>query len=141
MIILDTNVLSELMRPEPSQQVATWVRSQEATAITAVTVAEILYGIARLPRGRRRSTLGSAATALFAAHAEATFSFTVDEAPHYAAIAASREQAGKPIEDVGAQIASICRRHQVPLATRNVKDFENTGVLVVNPWADPEQRA
>lgn len=137
MIVLDTNVLSELMKPDPARHVVSWVRSQESTAITAITVAEILYGIARLPHGRRRSALSSAATALFDEYAENTLGFTADEAPHYAELATRREQAGQPIADIDAQIAAICRRHQVPLATRNVKDFENTGVLVINPWADP----
>src|SRR5690625_2744973 len=136
MIIIDTNVLSELMKPEPSRQVAGWIRSQEWTAITAITVAEILYGIARLPEGRRRSTLFSAATALFDDYAENTLGFTADDAPHYAALVTRREQAREPIADIDAQIAAICRRHRAPLATRNVKDFENTGILLINPWTE-----
>ena len=108
-----------------------------ATAITAITVAEILHGIARLPHGRRRSALGTAATGLFEEHAESTFRFTIDEAPHFAAVATQRERAGKPIEDVDAQIAAICGRQQIPLATRNGKDFEDTGILVINPWSEP----
>lgn len=136
MIILDTNVLSELMKPDPSGQVVGWVRAQGSTAITAITVAEILYGIVRLPQGRRRSTLFSAAAALFDDYAENTLGFTADEAPHYAALVTRREQAGQPIADIDAQIAAICRRHGAPLATRNVKDFTNTGILVIDPWTE-----
>lgn len=137
MIVFDTNVLSELMRPAPDPRVTRWVERQPAAAcyITSITQAEILHGIARLPKGRRRLALETAARAMFAEDfAARVLPFGSDAAVAYAAVAVARERAGHPISQFDAQIAAIVRTHGAQLATRNVTDFEGCGISVVNPW-------
>ena len=138
MIFLDTNVVSELMRLEPEQVVVEWVDRQLADDVylTAVSLAELLYGVARLPAGRRRSALAEELEAMVSddfGHRVAAFDATA--APHYADIAARRESTGRPISFADGQIAAICRSHDAVLATRNVDDFIGTGVRLINPWA------
>lgn len=137
MIVLDTNVLSELMRPVPEPRVVDWLDAQETTsvAITAITVAEILYGIERLADGRRKRSLAAAAAAMFEEDfAGRILAFDGEAAIHYAERVAAGEQAGRAVHMADAQIAAICLRHQAALATRNVRDFESLGVKLVNPW-------
>ena len=136
MIILDTNVVSELMRPEPAPGVASWVRDRDRRELrtTVITVAEVRYGIARLPDGRRKQVLLAAADEIFAAFAEQVLPVDNAAAEHYAVIASSRERAGKPIVGFDALIASVCRSQGAALATRNVSDFNGTGVEVIDPW-------
>jgi toxin FitB len=137
MIILDTNVVSELMRLEPSPVVVDWVDRQlpEDVYLTAVSLAELLYGIARLSDGRRKTALAEELEAMVTddlGHRVAAFDRTA--APHYADVAARRERAGRPISLADAQIAAICRSHDAVLATRDVEGFTGTGVRLVNPW-------
>ncbi len=138
MIVLDTNVLSELMRPAPTLLIVDWVdavSAREDVAITAITVAEILYGIERLPEGRRKQQLGGVAAMMFEEDfAGAIFSFDAEAAVHYAQRVATSEAAGRPVSMADAQIAAICLYHGATLATRNTKDFEPFGVALVNPW-------
>ncbi|WP_353222886.1 type II toxin-antitoxin system VapC family toxin [Salinisphaera hydrothermalis] len=138
MIVLDTNVLAELMRPTPNPLVVDWVDAASAgddIAITAITVAEILYGIERLPEGRRKQQLGGVAAMMFEEDfAGAIFSFDAEAAVHYAERVAASEAAGRPASMADAQIAAICLSHGATLATRNTKDFEAFGVTLVNPW-------
>lgn len=137
MIILDTNVVSELMRPKPSEPVATWVAKQPATELftTAITQAEILFGIELLARGKRREGLVLAAEAMFAEDFSGRIlAFGSDAAHAFAKIAASRRALGKPIGQVDAQIAAIAQVQRAELATRNVVDFSDCGVEIVNPW-------
>ncbi|MGM0675507.1 MAG: type II toxin-antitoxin system VapC family toxin [Spirochaetota bacterium] len=139
MIVLDTNVLSEIMKPVPEPRVVDWVDSVPAfeTAITSVTVAEILYGVGRMPEGKRRRQLLSAAEAIFEEDfRDRVLVFDADAAVEYATLALQREAAGLPISMADAQIASVCRVHECTLATRNDRDFEGTGVRIVNPWID-----
>jgi predicted nucleic acid-binding protein len=119
--------------------VVAWLRSRDGRELctTSITVAEIRYGIERLPAGRRRQRLGSAAQELFASFAEQVLPFDLAAAEEYTAVAFAREQAGAPIAGLDAQIAAICRAHRAPLATRNVKDFEGTGIDTVDPWGLP----
>jgi hypothetical protein len=141
-IILDTNVLSELMRPEPAAAVAHWTASRPAAGfyITSITQAEIMHGILLLPTGRRRQALESAAEALFAEEfAGRVLPFGSEAARPYAEIAATRSRAGRPISHFDAQIAAIARIHGARLATRNVSDFQGSGIAVVNPWLDGER--
>jgi hypothetical protein len=137
MIILDTNVLSELMRPQPSPLVRDWIGQQVSDELctTAVTVAEIRYGLERLPDGRKAS-LVAAATEVFTALGEYIYPFDTNAAIAYAQIVARRDSLGLPIEGFDAQIAAICRTRGGALATRNGKDFEETGIEVVNPWQE-----
>lgn len=139
MILLDTNVVSELMRLEPAAGVVDWVNRQpgDEVWITAVTLAELLYGIGRLPVGNRRTVLAVELETMIADdldHRVAAFDETA--AAHYADIVVGRERAGRPISTADAQIAAIGRSHGAILATRNVDDFSGTGVTIVNPWVD-----
>ncbi len=136
MIIVDTNVASELMRPAPAQAVRDWVSSQAAGDLctTAITVAEIRYGLARLTGGRRKDRLQAAADEVFTAFSEYILPFDASAAVHYALIVSHRDDIGMPIQGFDAQIAAICRARNATLATRNVKDFRETGVDITDPW-------
>jgi predicted nucleic acid-binding protein len=137
MIILDTNVLSELMRPKPSSRVAAWVAKQPATELftTSITEAEVFYGIELLTKGNRREELLAAAEAMFAEDlAGHIFGFEGDAARVFSKIAARRRALGKPISHADAQIAAIAQVRSAKLATRNVADFEDCGLHVVDPW-------
>lgn len=138
MIILDTNVLSEALRPAPAPRVIDWLSRQASTSlfVTTVTQAEILYGIAILDPGRRRDDLQSAAVAMFAEDfAGRIVGFDVDAAPVFAAIAAERRQLGKPISQFDAQIAAIARSRGAAVATRNIRDFEACHIELIDPWS------
>jgi toxin FitB len=139
MIVLDTNVVSELMRPAPAERVVTWVNQQLATSchMTAITLAELLYGVARLVDGRRKAELADLIEAMVADDFEhRVLAFDETAAAHYADIVTQRERAGKPISAADAQIAATCRSHGADLATRNVADFVDTGITIVNPWVE-----
>jgi hypothetical protein len=136
MIIIDTNVASELMRPEPDPGVASWVRARDRRELrmTAISLAEVRHGIARLPDGRRKQVLLGAADEIFSAFADQILPVDAAAAEHYAVIASSRERAGKPIPGFNALIAAVCRSQGATLATRNVSDFDGTGIEIINPW-------
>jgi hypothetical protein len=136
-IIADTNVVSELMKTDPSPPVQAWVlsRARQELRVTAITMAEILYGIERLPRGRRRATLREAAVDAFSRFADEVLPFDAAAATIYAQVVDQRERSGTPISGLDAQIAAICRSHKASLATRNSDDFDGVGVHVINPWA------
>ena len=137
MIVLDTNVLSELMKPGPLIAVTNWVASQPASSlfVTTITQAEILHGVMLLPKGHRRAAIEAAAIAMFEedfAGRILTFGSLVAHA--FAEIAADRRQSGRPISQFDAQIASIARSTGASIATRNVADFDGCGIHVINPW-------
>ena len=139
--LLDTNVLSELMRPAPAQVVREWFaqHANRAMYTSAITQAEILTGIALLPPGKRRDALASAAEQMFqqdfAGHCLA---FDGDAAQHYALILAARTRTGQPITTEDAQIAAIALTAGLPLVTRNNKDFTDIPDLTtINPWQAP----
>ena len=136
MIVLDTNVVSELMKPSPAAAVAGWIRARTGSELytTSITLAEILYGIARLPDGRRKELLGSAASEVFAAFQDQVLPFDSRAATQYAEVLRARGQLGLPIDGFDAQIASICRAHDAVLATRSLKDFRHTDVNLIDPW-------
>lgn len=137
MIVLDTSVVSELMRSAPDERVVDWVDQYptEDVFITAVTAAELQHGVARLPEGRRRASLMTQVAEVLVEDFEGQIlPFGRHAAAHYARIAAAREQSGRPIGMADAQIAAICRHCLADLATRNTKDFADTGVLVYDPW-------
>jgi toxin FitB len=136
-IVLDTNVLSELIRPTPDERVLDWVDRQDSAEVvlTAITAAELRAGVALLPRGRRRTTLAARIEELLTdTFAAAVLPFGVDATGYYAQIVAKRRRAGTPISAPDAQIAAICRQYDARLATRNVRDFAQTGVDIVDPW-------
>lgn len=137
MIVLDTNVVSELMQERPDPAVLRWVAAQDGAELntTAITIAEIGYGIARLPSGRRRDQLHAAATQVVGVDlASRIIAFDHDAAKQYGEIVATRERAGRPVGVPDAQIAAICRANGAPLATRDRADFEGTGIELVDPW-------
>ena len=136
MIVLDTNVVWELMRPSPSPQVREWVTARVPGELctTAITVAEIRYGLERLADGRRKQRLLAVATELFAAFSEYIQPFDAEAAIWYATIVARRNRLGLPIDGFDAQIAAICRTRGAALATRNATDFRQTGIDVIDPW-------
>ena len=137
MIVLDTNVLSEALRPSPDTSVLDWLAKQPRASLftTTVTRGEILYGIRLLSDGKRRRGLWDAAIKIFSDDfAGQVLSFDSDAADMYAEIAASRRAAGKPISQFDAMIVAMARSRGASLATRNVKDFEDCGVDVTNPW-------
>jgi toxin FitB len=135
-IILDTNVASELMKPAPSLAVTAWVADHAAAGLytTSITVAEIGYGIERLSEGRRKELLRAAAEEVFTEFSEQVLAFDASAAAHYAFVVSQRDRAGAPIDGFDALITSICRAHDAALATRNGKDFESTGIDVIDPW-------
>ena len=138
MIILDTNVLSELMKHAPASMVIDWIAAQPVASLytTSITQAEILHGIMVLPSGRRRRSLEEAATSMFAEEfAGRVLAFDGDAAPLYARIASDRRRAGRPISHFDAQIAAVALSMGGRLATRNVADFDGCGVTVVDPWS------
>jgi toxin FitB len=137
MIVLDTNVLSEAWRPAPSPAVMEWMRSQPVAALftTTITEAELLYGIALLPEGKRRRSLEAVVALVFAEDlAGRVLSFDSAAAREYADIAAARRRAGRPIAEADARIAAIARSRGATVATRNVEDFASCGIELVSPW-------
>jgi hypothetical protein len=137
-IILDTNVLSELMKAAPAPKVLRWVSAQAASSLytTSITQAEILHGVLLLPAGRKRNALAEGAEAMFAEDfADRVLAFGPDAAAPYARIAVERKRRGRPISNFDAQIAAIARVNGATLATRNVSDFDHCDVKVINPWA------
>ena len=137
MIVLDTNVVSELMQVEPSGNVSRWVASRPATSLctTAITYAEISLGVELLPKGKRRDTIEQRARVfLDRGFAGRVLSFDGDAALAYARIVAARRRSGRPISQADAQIAAITRTLGYDLATRNVTDFEGCGIDLFDPW-------
>ncbi len=138
-MLLDTNVVSELMRVVPSAQVLRWVdaRPTRELFVSAVTEAEIRTGIAFLPEGARRRGLAAAAERCFHGLFDGrVLPFDSAVARAYAEIAAARRAAGRPVPQADCQIAAIARSCGMAVATRNVRDFDDSGVDVVEPWAD-----
>jgi predicted nucleic acid-binding protein len=137
MLILDTNVISEIMQPSPSPRVLEWWSQQQTGELftSAVSEAEILYGIELLPKGKRRDRLLAEAEAMFNEDfAGRILPFDEEAARAFAEIAAARRTQGRAIAEFDAQIAAIARTHRAALATRNTSDFEACGVRLVNPW-------
>ena len=139
MTILDTNVLSEVVRPRPEPKVLTWLAAQNFhdVYLTAMTAAELWHGVNRMPAGKRQSELRPVINALFQ-HEFAGRILPFDEmaALNYAELVTDRESAGRPVAAFDAQIAAIARVYSATVATRNTKDFELCGVALVNPWGE-----
>lgn len=135
--LLDTNVLSELLRAAPNPTVVAWVIAQagESLFVTAVTEAEMRLGVRLLPAGKRRQALEIAAAAMFAEDfAGRIRPFDSAAVPSYVDIVSKRRASGRPISQFDAQIAAIALCHGDKLATRNVSDFEGCGLSLVDPW-------
>jgi len=137
LIVLDTNVVSELMRPAPSSAVVRWLSAQPSSVLhtTSVTEAEILHGIESMPPGKRRAAILESAQQMFEVEfGHRILPFDSRSAEEYARIASERRRAGRPISQFDAQIAAIVAGARAALATRNVADFDGCGVRLVNPW-------
>jgi toxin FitB len=139
MIVLDTNVPSDSLRPKPADSVWRWLEAQPKASLftTALSEAEIFYGLALLAAGRRRLELERATRAIF----EEEFSgrvlpFDSAAARAYEEIAATRRRSGQPISEFHAQIAAIARSRRAAMATRNVNDFTNRKLKTINPWEE-----
>lgn len=138
MILLDTNVLSELMRPQPNPVVVAWVDAHSSVArLSAITQAEISLGLALLPDGKRRDALAAVARQMFEEDfAGRCLPFDARAAECFARLVAVRRRIGRPITTQDAQIAAIALANGTPLATRNIGDFEEiSGLLLIDPWA------
>jgi predicted nucleic acid-binding protein len=136
-IILDTNIVSELMKADPFPAVFGWASSHPSADLftTTITMAELLFGIECLPRGKRRDQLLHEAESVFVEDfGGRILAFDESSARMFAVIAAQRRAHGRPIDEPDAQIAAIARAHSSTLATRNTHDFESCGVRLINPW-------
>jgi predicted nucleic acid-binding protein len=137
MIVLDTNVISELLRPAPALQVEDWLAKQDGATVYFTTVgeAELRHGVAIMPTGRRRNALAEAIEAMLEEDfRDRILPFDRVAAGAYATIAAERRAAGRPISQFDCQIAAIARAHGAAVATRNTGDFEGCGINVIDPW-------
>ena len=137
MIILDTNIVSELMREQPSPAVADWIQSFDPNqfTITSITVAEILRGLARMAEGKRRRKLEQSFDGfIHDAFSSKILAFDEQAALLYGEISAGREKKGLPVDPVDLMITAIAKNHNAAIATRNIKDFEACGIKIINPW-------
>lgn len=137
MIVLDTNVVSELMRPSPNPAVEAWLDRQPAASLflSAISEAELRYGVAVMPEGKRRDTIAiEIERTLTRNFAGRILPFDSDAARAYASISADRRAAGQPGSQLDCQIAAIARSRGAAVATRNVSDFEGCGIAVIDPW-------
>lgn len=143
MIVLDTNVLLELMRPQPDQRVMAWANrlDPQEIAITAMNEAEILHGIALLPSGRRQQGLRLSWTNLMTSVFQGqALAFTSEAAQWYGELVSRRVQLARPIATADAVIAATALAHGAQLATRNTSDFAAIGLELIDPWvAGPPQ--
>lgn len=137
MIVLDTNVVSEIMRRQPDPGVLRWLDAQVPGDLwlSAVAAAELMFGVARLPDGARKQQLAQVVAAVLEQDfAGQVFAFDLAAASVYAEMVAQRERTGRSIAMADAQIAAICLNHGASLATRNTKHFEGLGLTIINPW-------
>ena len=136
-ILLDTNVLSEMLRAQPDSTVHDWFGSQPSSGlfVSAVTQAEMMLRASLLPAGQRRKRLEQALMAMFQEDfAGRILPFDSNASIHYAVVVATRRRLGSPISQFDAQIAAIALSHRLDVATRNVSDFAGCGLVVKNPW-------
>ena len=137
MIILDTNILSEVLKPNPSPVVMLWLSAQDRLRVftTVITQAEVLYGIALLPPGKRHSQLSDAIHKIFAQEFESRLlDFDSAAARLFPDIVVGRQKIGRPISQFDAMIAAIAQAERATVATRNTNDFERCGIRIINPW-------
>lgn len=137
MIIVDTNVVAEMMRASPAQEVVSWLNDQDAATLflTTITIGEIGYGLEILPRGKRRPQSEQGFERVVAeAFAGRILAFDEEAARHYGVVMGRRKEIGRPLGVLDGQIASIARASGFAVATRNVRDFDEVGVEVINPF-------
>jgi predicted nucleic acid-binding protein len=137
-IILDTNVISEVMKASPAVRVTKWLASHPHSRIftTSVTQAEIFFGLELMPHGRKRDALYDAAATMFREKfVDHVLAFDSHASHIFAAIASARRKTGQPIGQFDCQIAAIARSHSAAIATRDLRDFADCGVELIDPWA------
>lgn len=136
MIVLDTNVVSEAMKPESHPAVRAWLDAQAAETLylSSVTLAELLFGIGALPDGRRKNALTQTLDGLLELFGERVLAFDTDAARHYAELAVTARSAGKSFPTPDGYIAAIATARGFAVATRDVSPFRAAGVNVINPW-------
>lgn len=137
MFVLDTNVMSELMRLASEPAVASWVagRATGSLFLTATSEAELRFGLAVMPAGRRRDGLAAGLERMLrTGFANRILPFDSAAARAYAEIAAARRAAGRPVSQPDGQIAAIAHSRGMAVATRNIRDFEAMGITLINPW-------
>ena len=138
-MILDANVISEAISVRPDQMVMKWFATldRKLLCVPSVVKAELLAGVTLLPAGRRSEVLGAMITEFLESYEnERILAFESADAPYYAEVLSSRRSVGRPVSILDAQIAAIALRRGLPVATRNVRDFADCGVTLINPW-DP----
>jgi toxin FitB len=139
MVIVDTNVLSEVIKPTPANKVLQWMASRPASGLftTTITMGEVLFGLELVPAGKRRVALQHAIEKMFEDQfAGRILPFDRDAARAFADISAKCRRLGRPIGEMDAQIAGIARSQGAAIATRNVRDFKDCGVELIDPWSD-----
>lgn len=135
MILVDTNVLSELTKPRPNQAVVSWLAANEPVlALPTIVLAELGYGVARLPGGKRKSSLEAFLQQVRQQFAGRTFAFDVPAAAAYGPIVANAERFGRTVKVGDGQIAAIADSRRMSIATRDLDDFAPCGVSLINPW-------
>jgi predicted nucleic acid-binding protein len=136
MIVLDTNVVSEAMKPEPQPTVRSWLNDQAAETLylSSVTFAELLFGIAALPAGRRKDLLARTLDGLMGLFEGRVLSFDIDAARHYAELAVKARVAGRGFPTPDGYIAAIAASRGFAVASRDTAPYEAAGVSVINPW-------
>ena len=137
MIIVDTNVLSEFMRPAPAAAVASWLAQQDGGELwtTTITEGELVVGAAILPEGKRKAELARTIDATLARFGHRILPFDRDAAQQLATVYTHRRAARLDMKVADGQIAAIANAHGATVATRNVRDFQRLGVAIVNPWS------
>lgn len=143
MIILDTNVLSEALKPAPDERVAQWMSGIASSTLytTSICRAELLYGARILPEGQRRERLLASIESIFAITlAGRVLSFDETAADAFALIVAERRSAGRPMSQLDAMIAAIARSRSAALATRNSKDFQGCGIELIDPFTKSKRQ-
>ena len=144
MIVLDTNVISEIFRPSPDPAVMAWLQQQPEDVVytTAITRGEMLYGVNIKPEGRQKETLRVGLLRIFAVRFPGrVLSYDGDAADAHAVFSAMRRLQGRPVSQSDAMIAGIVHSRGAALATRNVRDFEGCDITLIDPWDEPAQRS
>ena len=138
MILLDTNVISEAMKPAPERSVRDWLDAQAAETLflSSVTIAELSFGIAALPKGRRKDNLSAALAGLLALFAARVLPFDTAAAQRYGELAAKARIAGRGFPTPDGYIAAIAAAHSFEVASRDTSAFAAAGLMVINPWSD-----
>lgn len=137
MFVFDTNIISELIRPQPNENVLRWVAQTSLLTlyITVITKAELYYGVLLQPDDKRREHLSNAIEVILNSGFDGRIlNFDSISSEHFAEIASNRRNIGRPISHADAQIAAICKQHQMTLVTRNVSDFSDCGIDLINPF-------